>query len=83
MEITRIGDPYGSGEIERAAHGNFGRLCLYYKEEHCAAPRIKFAACRSCCRIDPHRAASNLFERIKKLAVDLLNLKEPGPPPLR
>jgi hypothetical protein len=83
MEINPICDPSWHTGIEGTTSYKGPRLCLYYFEEVCAAPRIKFAACRSCCRVDPHRAASNLFERIKKLAVDLLNLKEPGPPPLR
>ena len=81
MEISRIENFSSSVEISGLGR-NPDRLCLYYKEEVCAAPRVRFAACRACCRVNPHQAASNLFERIKQLASDLLNLKEPGQPPL-
>jgi hypothetical protein len=81
MEINPINDFFGTSGIEGAKLKGGVRQCLYYKEEVCAAPRVKFAACRSCCRINPHQAASNLFERIKQLAADILNLREPGQPP--
>ena len=81
MEINPISDFGGSNGIEGARLKGGIRQCLYYKEEHCTAPRIRFETCRSCCRINPHQAASNLFEKIKKLAADLFNLQEPEQPP--
>ncbi|MCU0640903.1 MAG: hypothetical protein MUC35_02300 [Candidatus Margulisbacteria bacterium] len=81
MEINPVSDPSWNNCVEGPLSYKGPRLCLYYQEEMCAAPRVKFAACRACCRINPHQAASNLFERIKQLAADLFNLKEPGQPP--
>ena len=81
MEINPINDLFGAGGVEGAKLKGGVRQCLYYKEEVCTAPRVKFAACRACCRINPHQAASNLFERIKQLAADIFNLQEPEQPP--
>ncbi|MFA5113179.1 MAG: hypothetical protein WC529_02650 [Candidatus Margulisiibacteriota bacterium] len=82
MEVTRVEDFSGTGQITGAGAKGSVRQCLYYYEEVCTAPRIKFASCRGCCRINPHQAAANLFEKIKQLAAELLNLKEPEQPPL-
>jgi hypothetical protein len=82
MEVNPICDPSWHTGVEGTLSYKGPRLCLYYSEELCTAPRAKFAACRACCRINPHQAASNLFEKIKQLAADLLNLKEPAQLPL-
>jgi hypothetical protein len=81
MEINRIEEFSGSGGVTRTGRQGGVRSCLYYFEEVCTAPRVKFAACRSCCRINPHKAASNLFAKIKQLAADIINLPEPEQPP--
>jgi len=82
MEINPITDFGGANGVEGARAKGSVCQCLYYFAEVCTAPRIKFESCRACCRINPHQAASNLFERIKQLAADLFNLQEPAPPPL-
>lgn len=78
--MVRIEDAYGSNEIGLQI---VLRKCIYYREEVCTAPRVRFVVCRSCVRINPHAAAKNIFEKIKDLAARLFNLpaKEPGQVP--
>lgn len=79
MDVFRIEDACSSNEVEMLKLKTALRRCLFYKEEICTAPKIRFETCRSCCRIDPRLAVRTLFEKIKSLAENLFNLpaKEP------
>ncbi len=79
MDIYRIEDFSASNEIETLKFKSSVRQCVYYKEEVCTAPRIRFEACRTCYRISPHAAMRSLFEKIKDLAAKLFNLQETEP----
>jgi len=83
MDINRIEEARGSSEVEMFGFRRGLKKCLLYNEEVCAAPRIRFKACRACVRVNPHAAAKNIFEKIKELAAKLFNLpaKEPGQAP--
>lgn len=80
MDINRIEDFSASNEIDSLRFKSTVRQCVYYKDEVCSAPRIRFAACRTCYRISPRAAERSLFEKIMDLAAKLFNLqvKEPG-----
>lgn len=79
MEVNRIEDAHGSNEVDGLQFKSTVRQCIFYKEEVCTAPKIRFEACRTCSRIDPRLAVRTLFEKIKSLAASLFNLpaKEP------
>lgn len=79
MDIYRIEDSSASNEIEMLKFKSTVRQCIFYKEEVCTAPRIRFDACRTCYRIDPRAAMRSLFEKIKDLAAKLFNLRETKP----
>lgn len=83
-DVNRIEDFSASNEIDALKFKSTVRQCIFYKEEVCTAPRIRFAACRTCFRINPRAAERSLFEKIKELAAKLFNLqaKEPGQFPL-
>ncbi len=53
--------------------------CIYDQETICSAPRIQFGACKTCHRINPHKAVGNLFDKIKQLATDIFNLPQSEP----
>jgi len=76
FEVQKIEDAY---EIETLRFRSFVRGCLYYREEVCCAPRVRFEVCRGCVRINPHLAAQTLFDKIKELAVKLFNSPVPEP----
>jgi len=83
MDVSRIEDAYGSNKIDNPRLKSSVRCCIFYKDEVCTAPKIRFEACRACYRINPHLAARGLLEKIKDLATRLFNLPatEPGQPP--
>ena len=75
-----------AGGLEPARLKGPHQRCIYDQETRCSAPRAQFAACKTCYKLNPHQAVSNLFDRIKKLAADTFNLPEPEPdqfPPRR
>lgn len=76
IEIGRIEETSGMNEIEMLRARNVLRKCLYFKEEICCAPKMRFEACRSCIRINTRAAVKTLFDRIKGLAGKLFNFQE-------
>jgi hypothetical protein len=79
MDFLRIEDMNGLNQVEIAPKRAPGKHCLYYKEEICRPEKMKLAACRTCFRCNPSLAIKELFVKIKKLAVELLNLPAPEP----
>lgn len=75
MDIARIEEGAGANSIKGAKFKSSARPCLFYKGEACSAPHSRFEACRTCVRINEQAAVKSLFDRIKDLAVKMLNLK--------
>ena len=76
----RIEESGAANQIESLRLKRPARRCIYYSEECCSAPNLRFEACRTCYRVSPQLAVKRLFEVIRKMATDLLKLtrKEPG-----
>lgn len=79
MDINKIENGGGANSIESAKFKNSIRRCLLYKDEVCTAPNLSFEACRACVRINEQVAVKSLFDKIKDLATNLLNLQLKGP----
>ncbi len=72
MEIQRIGDTSYTSQIEVAHLKSNCRRCIFYKEEICAAPKLRFEICKTCYRIDPRYVLLNFFLKIKTMASSFL-----------
>jgi hypothetical protein len=84
MEINPINEMTNSGDIEMLQLRGGQRKCVYYKEEVCSAPKLRFDICRVCYRIDIRSAGKNLFDKIINMAAKLFNLQaseSEQPPP--
>lgn len=79
MDIQRIEDYSYTSEAEVPRLKNLYRRCIFYKEEVCSAPKLRFSICRTCYRIDIRFAVRSLLEKIKSLAIQLFNLPEKPP----
>ncbi len=80
MKIQSINDATSAAEITAAARSLRG--CVFYREERCCAPRIRFKMCRNCYRIDPRLAVKSLFEAIRALGSKLISHQGSRPEPL-
>jgi len=86
MEISKIEDANPVFHTKVNFAGKLpGRRCLYFKDQRCIAPRIRFSQCQRCCRINTAFAFINLFKMIKAFAMQLIMPTEipPSPPPLK
>ena len=76
MDIARIEETNQAAaneEISLRRAGN--RVCIYYPEMICAAPKLQFKICRNCARCS--RSATNdpvrsVFDHIRSFAISLL-----------
>jgi hypothetical protein len=74
MDDIRIEGLSHAGGLEPARLKGPHQRCIYDPETICSAPRAQFQACKTCHRLNPHQAVSNLFDKIKQLASDIFNL---------
>ncbi|MFC1571346.1 hypothetical protein ACFL31_02190 [Candidatus Margulisiibacteriota bacterium] len=78
MQITKIDEANQttvSQEVRMKKLG--GKVCLCYPKIMCTAPTFKFAVCKTCPRAAlffKKNAVSSLFERIKAMAIMLMNI---------
>ena len=80
MDELRIEGMSHAGGLEPTQlKGGVHQRCFYDPETICSAPRAQFHVCKTCHRLNPHQAVSNLFDKIKKMAVETFNL--PGSEP--
>jgi DNA-binding XRE family transcriptional regulator len=75
MKILNIADTKNAGGIDCSRMRNAARQCIYYKEEGCSAPKLRFRICRACPRIDFRLTIRDLFSKIKIMAAGLLQNK--------
>lgn len=75
METIKIED---ANQISEVGVSRFKTLrkCIFYKEEICTAPRIRFRLCKTCYRIDPQYFLANFLEKIKSMVRKMFNLPE-------
>lgn len=78
MEIQRIEESAHSNKMGALKFHKGGQRCIYYAEENCAAPKIRFAICKTCYMVNPKYAARTLFDKIKMLATNLFSLQSSG-----
>jgi hypothetical protein len=81
MEMTKVEDIYFPSQAEVVRLKGIYRRCIYYKEEVCMAPKLRFQICKACYRIDPRFVLKNFFEKIVRLAEPFFSFLKRSPLP--
>ena len=74
MEINPIGESHNLYSPEMSGLNRGDRGCVFYKEERCCAPRLRFDKCHTCYRIHPKHAARYMMHKVKQLADKWFNV---------
>lgn len=82
MEINKIEDIYHALQAEAVRLKGIYRRCIYYKEEICMAPKVRFQICKTCYRVEPRFVLRNLFEKIIRLAEPFFSFLRKPPLPV-
>lgn len=72
IQIAKIEESRLGSQLELSPVQPKGCRCIYFRDEICAAPNIRFDICKNCCRINQRSIVKNLFEKIKALAIFFL-----------
>ncbi|MFH1683951.1 MAG: hypothetical protein ABIA67_03615 [Candidatus Margulisiibacteriota bacterium] len=77
MEITRI-DETSQATVSQDVKmkKRWGKVCIYYPEASCAAPRLQFKICRGCPKCAQYvrkNVVRSIFDHVKSIAISMLN----------
>lgn len=76
MEITRVDETKQTSACQEIGPQRLkGRVCIYYPDVICAAPRLQFKICRSCPRAAQYirkNVVHSIFDYVKAFAISLL-----------
>ena len=77
MEINKVDD---TGQSQMSEEINLrrksGHACIYYPQENCSVPNLKFKICQSCpraCQFIRKNVVKSVFDHVKSLAISLLS----------
>lgn len=71
MDISKVEESAGTCGAEALKLNAKGRCCLFFREEVCLAPKMRFAMCRGCIRVSVKAAVSSLLDNIRELTLQL------------
>lgn len=75
MEITRVEEKGQIASEDLRLRKAGGRICIYYPEVICTAPKLQFNICRTCPRCAMYvrkNVVRSVFDYVKSLAISLL-----------